>query len=94
MTYPSDTASRPKRSFVLSLPVPMPTWNRLLAMNPWERKRVRDLLHQFVSLSVTFGNDWPTLMVYQGKQCSTASLIQRYLRTIRPSTSKRSATRK
>ncbi len=29
----------------LILPFKLPTWNQLLAMNRWERKRVRDWIH-------------------------------------------------
>ena len=76
---------------VIEIPVPMPTWNRLLAMHPWERKKCRDLIHLFVSLSITHGPDWPTLTDYQGKQQSTDLLKMEYLQTIRPNKSRKSA---
>lgn len=31
------------------LPVPLPTWNRLLAMNHWQRKRLRDATDRLAS---------------------------------------------
>jgi len=38
----------------IELSFPLPTWNRILAMNPWQRKALRDLLHQSIlELSVT-----------------------------------------
>jgi len=72
------------------LPIPLPTWNRILAMGPWERKRLRDYLHLFVLLSIRYGEDWPTATVFQRKRVLTASLKQDYLKMIRPSTSKKS----
>ena len=75
----------------IELPVPMPTWNRILAMHHWQRMELRHLLHLFVSLSATFGNDWPTSTVYQGKRQSTDLLLLEYLQTIRPSKSRKSA---
>jgi len=29
----------------LILPFPLPTWNRILAMHPWQRKTLRDWIH-------------------------------------------------
>lgn len=37
---------------VIVLPVPMPTWNRILQMHHWERMKLRKLLHAFVSMSI------------------------------------------
>lgn len=75
---------------VIVLPLPLPTWNRLLAMHHWERKKCRDLLHLFVAISIAYGKDWPTWMEYQGKRYWTESLKQDYLQTIRPSSSGKS----
>ena len=71
------------------LPLPMPTWNRILAMHHWERMKLRHLLHLFVSLSITHGKDWPTSTAFQGKQQSTDLLKLEYLQTIRPSKSRK-----
>ena len=72
------------------LPIPAPTWNRILAMHPWQRMNLRHLLHKFVSLSVTHGRDWPTSTDYQGKQQSTDLLRLEYLQLIRPNKSRKS----
>lgn len=75
----------------ITLPVPMPTWNRILAMHHWERMKLRHLMHLFVSLSCTHGSDWPIWTVFQSKRRLTALLVQEYLQTIRPSKSRKSA---
>ena len=72
------------------LPVPMPTWNRLLAMHPMERMKCRNLLHLFVSLSYMHGNDWPTWTTFQSRERSTDVLLVEYLQMIRPSKSRKS----
>lgn len=41
-----------KDSIVIVLPLKLPTWNALLAMNPWERKKVRDFLKGIVSTAI------------------------------------------
>lgn len=78
----------------IEIPLPMPTWNRMLAMHPWERKKLRDLLHHAVSLSITYGSDWPISTDYQGKPCSTELFTAEYLQTIRPSASRKLLIRK
>ena len=80
-----------KKRLVIELPIPMPTWNRLLAMHPMARMECRHLIHQFVSLSFTHGRDWPTSTVYQGKPQSTDLLLLKYLQTIRPNKSWKSS---
>ena len=72
------------------LPIPMPTWNRILAMHPMARIKLRDLIHKFVSLSITHGSDWPTSTDFLGKRQSTDLLVLEYLQTIRPSKSRKS----
>ena len=78
------------KTLKIEIPLPMPTWNRMLAMHPWERKKLRDLLHHAVSLSITHGLDWPTSTVFLGKPCSTELFTLEYLQTIRPSKSRKS----
>jgi hypothetical protein len=73
----------------IEIPLPMPTWNRILAMQHFERMKLRDLLHEFVSLSITYGSDWPTSTDYQGKRQSTDLLKLEYLQTIRPNKSRK-----
>lgn len=36
----------------IELPFPLPTWNRILAMHHWERKKLRDQIHQMVTCVV------------------------------------------
>ena len=77
--------------YQIEIPLPMPTWNRILAMHHWERVKLRHLLHLFVSLSITHGSDWPTWTVFQGKRRSMDLLKLEYLQTIRPNKSRKSA---
>ena len=83
-----------EEELIVVLPIPLPTWNRILAMNRWQRKKLRDFLHHAVSISIQYGEDWPTLMEFQEKQRSTDWFMQEYLKMIRPSTSKKSPSRK
>jgi hypothetical protein len=78
----------------IELPIALPTWNRLLAMHHWQRKKLRDLIHLFVCISIAYGKDWPTWMEYQGKRYLTESLLQEYLQMIRPSSSNKLPTAK
>lgn len=73
------------------LPVPLVTWNRLLAMNQWERKKYRDWIHRAVFISIHGGTGWPTRMVSRGKLQLMGLSMQEYLRMIRPGTLKKSA---
>lgn len=50
------------------LPVAMPTWNRVLAMHPYERKKLRDMLHKIVADSVN-GVDQTELEALEYLQC-------------------------
>ena len=73
------------------LPVKMPTWNALLAMNHWQRKKVRDSIHSLVALvvstSTTNANDLLTRTVYRLKLPLTDSFLLDYSRTIMPKSS-------
>lgn len=73
----------------IELPIPMPTWNRILAMQHFERMKLRDLIHQFVSLSLTHGSDWPTSTEFQGRPQSTDLLKLEYFNAIRPNKSRK-----
>ncbi len=73
------------------LPIPMPTWNRILAMQHFQRMTLRHLLHHAVSLSITHGRDWGTWTVYQSKRLSTDLFTLMYFQTIRPNKSRKSA---
>jgi len=76
------------------LPFPLPTWNRILAMHHWERKKLRDSIHQLVSMSIAFGKDSQTQMVSQQRQQLMDSCLVDYYQMIRPSTSAKSLTHK
>ena len=78
------------KTLTITIPLPMPTWNRILAMQHFQRMELRHLLHHAVLLSITHGRDWPTSTVYAGKQLSTDLFKQMYLQTIRPSKSRKS----
>lgn len=70
------------------LPIKLPTWNTLIAMNPWERKKVRDAIHgmvaNVVSTSITSATDLRTQTVFRLKQSLTDFAIADYLQTITP----------
>ena len=82
-----------KRTLIFTIPLPMPTWNRILAMQHFERMKLRHLLKEFTFMSITYGSDWPTWTDYQSKRSSTDLLRLEYLQTIRPSKSRRSLIR-
>lgn len=79
------------RRIEIELPIPLPTWNRVLAMHHWERMDCRHLIHLFVSASIRYGSDWPTQMEWRGSMRSTDWLLAKYSQTIRPSKSSKSA---
>lgn len=74
----------------ITLPIPMPTWNRILAMQHFERMKLRHLIHAFVSHSITRGSDLQTSMAYQGRPRSMQLLTLEYLQVIRPNKSRKS----
>ncbi len=47
-----STEQQAKRQTTIRLPFPLPTWNRLLSMHYWERKKCRDLIHEAVYIVV------------------------------------------
>lgn len=74
----------------IEIPLPMPTWNRLLSMHQRTRMVCREYLHHAVSLSLTYGSTWPTRMEFRGRPYSTELFELEYLQMIRPSTSRKS----
>ena len=78
----------------IELPIPLPTWNRVLAMHHWERKKLRDSIHQFVFISTQYAQGLLTQTAYQQKQLLMESSKRDYLQMIRPSMSKKSAIRR
>ena len=67
-TYPNGTGGKlllnsDKILFRLELPVPMPTTNRVLGMNQWQRKKLRDWFDAAVRFMFTSaGSDYTTPM--------------------------------
>ena len=87
-----------KKVIRLILPIPLPTWNALLAMGWRQRKQVRDAVHQMVELVVSTStacvDTLPTQTVYRLKQSLTDYAMSDYLKTITPSSSRKLASRK
>jgi hypothetical protein len=82
------------QKMVVRLPFPLPTWNRVLVMNRWQRKKLRDLIHQFVSMCIPEGTDSLTQTEYQQRRRLMASFMGAYYGMIRPSTSGKCGTRR
>ena len=79
---------------VVVVPVRMPTWNRLLSMHHFERKKCRDLLHRLTCTSLTTAIPSQTP---KGLALNTAwmrSCVQAYLPMIAPVQSAKSETGK
>jgi serine protease inhibitor len=85
---------RKKKVQRLILPFRLPTWNQLLAMNHWQRKKVRDLIKNAVFTSTIGHND--SLIVMDGvlKPALTDSWKLEYYKTITPTSSQKLASRK
>ncbi len=86
-----------KRKMVLDLPIPMPTWNRLLAMGYHQRKNIRHMIHGYVldsinqsgSVSPITVSDSATQTDSQLRQLLTVLSSERYLQMTRPSKSRK-----
>lgn len=75
------------------LPYPLPTWNRVLAMHHWERKKLRDWIHASISALSATGDGTTTPMEYRLKPSWMALYGEDYYQMIRPSTSGKSRSR-
>ena len=84
----------PMEKIEITLPISLPTWNRLLSMDKWQRKKTRDMVHHAIYLSIRYGGDWPIQMEYRGKLLSMDSFCAEYYKMIRPNSSGKSATAK
>ena len=73
----------------LYLPVALPTWNRVLAMNHWQRKKLRDLTDKFVSMCIREGIDSLIAMERVSSTPKMQSLIVAYYEMIRPTSSQK-----
>ena len=76
------------------LPFPLVTWNRLLAMNQWERKKYRDWIHRAVSTLSHTDTALLTPMVSAQRLQSMGLSMREYYAMIRPSSSRKSRTRR
>ena len=70
----------PRKIMEVKLPIALPTWNRLLACNHWQRRKIRHFVHDFVC------------KVLDGEQITDEELAE-YDKAIRPK-AKKKATRK
>jgi hypothetical protein len=70
------------------LPVKLPTWNAILAMGIWQRKKLRDAIHgliaNVVSTSITSVKDLQTQTVFRLKQRLIPFAELEYSQTITP----------
>lgn len=86
--------SAQKKTVKIILPFRLPTWNMLLAANPWQRKKVRDWIHAAMcTLEVSESDSLtPTELVL--RPVLMASSIESYCRMITPKSSTKSVTAK
>jgi hypothetical protein len=82
------------RTFTIVLPFKLPTWNQLLAMNHWQRKKVRNWIHDAVLRCIHEGKDSQTQTEQVLKLSLTGSELQEYLSMIQPNSSKKYLSRK
>ena len=78
------------KTLTIILPFPLPTWNRILAMHHWERKKFRDLTDQLVSRFIPKGTDARTQTAHALSTSSTVWLVLEYYKMIRPNMSPKS----
>ena len=57
--------------YQIKLPFPLPTWNRLLGANRWQRKKIRDIIHKMVFKTIN-------------EQRITKLELREYIHAIRP----------
>ena len=80
------------------LPVRLPTWNALLAMDYHQRKKARHAIHDLIALvvstSITKESDLQTQTVFRLKQPLMESFLQEYYKTITPRSSTKYHSRK
>ena len=79
-----------KKTVKIILPFRLPTWNMLLAANPWQRKKVRDWIHAAMCTLEVSESDSLTPMELVLRPRLTASCIESYCRMITPKSSTKS----
>lgn len=89
-----DLMSKKKVKRII-LPFRLPTWNQILAMGIWQRKKIRDLIKgAIISIYTTRRKDSAIVMDDQSRPVLTDSWLQEYYRTIAPNSSKKYLNRK
>lgn len=78
----------------LVLPFKLPTWNQLLAMNHWQRAKVREWIKKQVSTCIQSGDVSQTPTGYQLKLSLTPLSLAEYSEMITPNASKKYRTAK
>lgn len=91
---PIDKPPAQKKTLKIILPFRLPTWNMLLAANPWQRKKVRDWIHAAMSTLRVIEGDSLTQTELVLKPVLTASSIESYCQMITPKSSTKSGTAK
>lgn len=74
----------PQSEITIKLPFPLITWNRLLAMNQWDRKKYRDWIHRAVCISIQEGFDSLTWTESVERLQSMGLSLADYYQMIRP----------
>jgi hypothetical protein len=84
MTSHPPCESRPSSNLLVKLTFParLPTWNRVLAMHPLARKRLRDLTDRIVSALWSTATGSPTRTAPASSTCSMRSSVAAYSRMI------------
>lgn len=90
---PVAVAGQPLR-LIIRLPFKLPTWNCLLAMDQWKRKKVRDQIHALVSMFIPVGSGSLTQMEFQQRQRLMQSSIAEYYAMMGQGKSRKSVTAK
>ncbi len=83
-----DSVDDKKLYLRIILPFRLPTWNSLLAMNHWERKKVRDWIKNAISKCIAEGSGLQTSMVSVLRLRLTDLSKQEYLKMIQPKAQK------
>lgn len=83
-----------KGNLTLILPFKLPTWNQLLAMDHWQRKKVRDWIKRQVSECIASGVDWQTPTGSARRLLLTDLCLREYSEMITPNALKKYRTLK
>lgn len=89
-----ESVTNAGRTLTIILPFRLPTWNALLGMHPWQRKKVRDAIHAAISTFTPEQIDSAIQMGVPLKLSWTDLQKQEYLKTILPSSSAKYRNRK